>query len=108
MLLGAPDMLNAPVITIGVVPYICSSKDVIPYGPEQGPATTPEAGEKAQAMLEFIKRATWRSRRELLWVLEVLNVPKDAEIPELLDLDRLADRSFSFNRSRYYKCSIQL
>jgi len=92
MILGAPNMLRAPVITIGVVPYIDSSKDVIPYGPEQGPATTPEAREKSKAMLEYIKNATWRGRREFLWVLEDLGVPKDVDVPELLDLDRLPAR----------------
>jgi UDP:flavonoid glycosyltransferase YjiC (YdhE family) len=92
MLLGAPNMLKAPVLAIGVLPFMGSSKDLIPYGPKQGPITSPEGREKAKAMHEFIKNATWRPKREFKWVLEDLNVPEDAEIPELMDLDRLPDR----------------
>ncbi|PMD29760.1 glycosyltransferase family 1 protein [Hyaloscypha variabilis F] len=92
MLLGAPNMLKAPVLAIGVLPFMGSSKDLIPYGPKQGPITSPEGREKAKAIHEFIKNATWRPKREFKWVLEDLNVPEDAEIPELMDLDRLPDR----------------
>ena len=64
MLLGAPNMLKAPVLAIGVLPFMRSSKDLIPYGPEQGLITSPEGREKAKAMHEFIKNATWRPKRE--------------------------------------------
>jgi len=94
MLLGAPDMLRAPVLSIGVLPYIGSSKDIIPYGPDQGPVTSPEGREKAKAVYEYIANATWRAKREFKWVLEDLNVPEDVEIPQLMDMVKLPERYF--------------
>jgi hypothetical protein len=85
-LLGAPCMLRAPVISIGVLPYMGSSKDIIAYEPDQGPITSPEGREKAKAISEYIAKVTWRAEREFCWVLEGLNVPEDVEIPQLQDV----------------------
>lgn len=92
MLLGAPGMLRAPVLSIGVLPYMGRSKDIIPYGPEQGPITSPEGREKAKAMYEYIANATVRVEKEFRWVLEDLNVPEDVKLPTLLDCDTLPQR----------------
>jgi UDP:flavonoid glycosyltransferase YjiC (YdhE family) len=92
MLLGAPGMLRAPVISIGVLPYMGRSMDIIPYGPDQGPITSAEGREKARAIYEYIANDTWRAEREFRWVLEDLNVPEDVEIPSLMDADKLPDR----------------
>jgi UDP:flavonoid glycosyltransferase YjiC (YdhE family) len=94
MLLGASGMLRTPVISIGVLPYMGSSKDIIPYGPDQGPITSPEGREKAKGISEYIAKATWRAEREFRWVLEDLNVPEDVEIPQLQDVVKFPDRFF--------------
>jgi UDP:flavonoid glycosyltransferase YjiC (YdhE family) len=86
MLLGAPNMLRAPVLSIGVLPYIGRSKNIIPYGPDQGPITPPEGQEKAKAVYEYIAKATWRAEREFRWVLEDLNVPEDVQLLHLMDV----------------------
>jgi UDP:flavonoid glycosyltransferase YjiC (YdhE family) len=92
MLLGAPGLLRAPVLGIGVLPYVGSSKDIIPYGPDQGPITSPEGREKSKAIYEYIANASWRAQREFQWVLEDLNVPEGVEIPPLMDVVKLPDR----------------
>jgi hypothetical protein len=94
ILLGAPGMLRAPVVSIGVLPYMGSIKGIIPYGPDQGPITSPEGREKAKEISEYIAKATWRAKREFRWVLEDLNVPEDVEIPQLQDVVKLPDRFF--------------
>jgi MGT family glycosyltransferase len=106
MLLGAPDMIQAPVLGIGVIPYMAISKEIIPYGPDAGPVTTAEDREKAQQMYDHIRNVRWRSEREFRWILEDLNVPEDVEIPTLMDVVTLPHRflqmsipSFEFSRT---------
>jgi hypothetical protein len=66
----------------------------MPYGPDQGPITSPEGRERAKAISEYIAKTTWRAEREFRWVLEDLNVPEDVEIPQLQDVVKLPDRFF--------------
>lgn len=92
MLLGAPGLLRAPVLSIGVLPYMGKSMDIIPIGPDIGPVTSPEGREKAKEVHKFIEKAVSRAQRELQWVMEDLDVPPDVKIPTFTEVYNFPQR----------------
>jgi len=91
ILLRLPGLIYAPVIALGVTPFMMPSIDFPFRGIRTFPDTSPAGRAKTKALIQSMLPAFARPQREFQWVLEDLGLEEGKEIPHLYERFQLPE-----------------